>query len=72
MNFEEFKAKVFKVGLLDITMQEDGTWMSFILRDGTSMNIYTQEIEVPVCCGQDYGDVNFEQSEMLFFDGDLS
>jgi hypothetical protein len=68
MNFEEFKAKVLKVGVLDITMQDDNTWMSFILADGTTVNLYTTEIDVD----EHYTGWNIVQSEMRFMDGDLS
>jgi hypothetical protein len=73
MNFEDAKEKILKHGVLDITMQDDNTWMSFILADGTSVNVYTTEIVVPI--NDDNGDEmgeSYEQSEMLFFDGDLS
>lgn len=64
IEFSRAREEILKVGLEDIIQSGDQTEIHFVLKDGTTLTLYTTEVEVD---GSTY-----VQSEVRFMKGDLA
>jgi hypothetical protein len=67
IEFLKAREEILKVGLEDIIQSGDQTEIHFVLKDGTTLTLYTTEVEV-----EDVEDLSYVQSEVRFMKGDLA
>lgn len=73
IDFSEAREQILKVGIDDIIEGKDKTEISFVLKNGQTITLYTTELEVDYTNPSGYADGTcFVQSEVRFMKGDLA
>ena len=73
LSLDEVKKQLIEVGLEDIIQSGDKTEIHFVLKDGTTLTLYTTEVEVDYVNPSGYVDGStYVQSEVRFMKGDLA